>query len=298
MGWESWQAPQGWIDAVGRAKAQYENTASRQIVEPQVVKAHIRKLKNIIIRRIPKKGLVAGHYWIEIIHHDEDEMDDFMKQARKNKLTEENITTLPIKACSKANGFRESYGWYPDNGAFHVENTFNSKRWISAKGYLNGDCEIRKEKDKKLDLTYQRDREAGRKRQNNELSSRPFDPHQNGRLHPEKIDFTTHPYILSDDSRTELAIFNDIRKFAKDFKDEWSWNGDGYDETNCHTFLFLLLAHCQLADPDCIGKRYDKHFEDYKKSLDRKKQIKDEKFAKRKILIQKLSDMSNLTKSG
>ncbi|WP_392553406.1 hypothetical protein RHO14_05995 [Orbus wheelerorum] len=265
------------------------------------VKAGVKKVAGILLRRIPKKGKNPGHYWIEVVHEDENQTDDFIEQARIKKLKEQDITTSPIKPCTKPNGFRESYGWYPEKGGLSAVNLMNllysDARIISADGYLNGDCEARKKEDKKLDLTYQRDREAGRKKKNNELSSRPFDPHQNGRLNPNKIIFSTNPHLLPNDVRTVAQVLTEIRKFAQNFNGEWSWNGDGFDETNCHTFLFLLLAKCNLADPLCIGVDADPHFNDYYKSLKNRKKIDDEKFVERKELMEKLLNLSKYKQS-
>lgn len=254
------------------------------------VKDGARKLDNIVLRRITQKEISPGHYWIEIIHQDEDEVDEFMKKARKKPTGEWYLHNLN-EICKKANGFRESYGWYPDDASFNIKP--KPLKLLKGNGFLNGDCELRRNKDMFRSLSNKVNREAGRREENNNLSIRPFDPHQNGRFHPKDIDFTTNPYLLPGDSRTDEQIIAEIRDFAKSFKDEWSWHFDTYNETNCHTFLFLLLATCNLADPDCIGKGLDQHFLLYKQSLDFLKSKKaDPKYVKRKNLINKLDKIS------
>jgi hypothetical protein len=262
------------------------------------VKAGKRKLENILIRRIPVNLLMfqVGHYWIELLHEDEEKVDPFMARARINGLKEEDIIYLQNES-TKANGFRESYGWYPVGIPFRPQNIFNGKRTISNDGVLNGDSEKRRKKDKKKELIPNLNREAGRKENYNEHSIRPFDPHQNSRFHPNDIKFTNHPYVLSGDNRTDEQIFNEIREFAQGFKDEWSWANDRYDETNCHTLLFLLLANCNLADPDCIGEELDRHFKRYKKSLAKKISYAKEEISNRMNLIKKLNYISVKAKS-
>ena len=232
---------------------------NKQSIETKV-KNGVRKLEYIVLRRIPVKGFEPGHYWIEIIHQDEDEIDEFMEKARTEELTEKDLPMLH-GICNKANGFRESYGWYPD------KTEIGFPKLLKGNGILNGDCELRRKKDKDKTLSNIEERDAGRREENNYLSIRPFDAHQNERFHEGKIDFTTNPYLLPGDSRTDEQIIAEIRDFAKSFEDEWSWASDAYFETNCHTFLFLLLATCNLADPDCIGKKLDNHFNEYKEKL-------------------------------
>ncbi|TEA26254.1 hypothetical protein [Candidatus Schmidhempelia bombi] len=273
------------------------------------VKEGARRLDKILIRRIPVNLLTfnVGHFWIEFLHEDENEIDESMKAIRQQGLKERDIVSekgVPRQISTKANGFRESYGWYPVGTPFRPLNIFYNKLIISSDGTLNGDHEKRREKDYKeelTELTPTQDRNAGRKTVNNDHSSRAFDPHQNGHHHPEKIDFTTNPYVLPDDERTDEEIFNDIRTFAEEFDkttEEWSWWYDSYRETNCHTLLFLLLAHCNLADPDCIGMELDEHFKHYKKSLDKIiKSSCDDRTPKRKQLIKKLLDISKKAKA-
>ncbi|MWN05811.1 hypothetical protein [Gilliamella sp. Pas-s95] len=280
----------------------YPRQSSKVIAK---VKAGVRPLEKILIRRIPVNLLVfeVGHFWIEFLHEDESEIDEVMKNSRERGLKEKDLVDNdenPLQSSSKANGFRESYGWYPVGMPFQPINIFNDKSIISSDGILNGDHTQRRKADKNkkvTELTHTENRKAGRKSNHNEYSSRAFDPHQNGRFHPNKIKFTTHPYVLPSDTRTDEEIFNDIRAFAQKFEDEWSWTNDSYKETNCHTLLFLLLANCNLADPDCIGLKQDRHFIRYKKSLDNLPENTTEKNIIRKILIKKLSDISKKAKS-
>ena len=81
------------------------------------VKDGYKKLNWIRICRIPLgnplkgNGAIPGHYWVEIINNDEHYIDDHIKKARMAKQKEDKIAKLGnIKS---ANGFRESYGWYP-----------------------------------------------------------------------------------------------------------------------------------------------------------------------------------------
>ena len=264
-----------------------------------------RRLENILMRRIPKDGLNTGHYWIEIIHEDEEEMDEFFVQAQQQGLKEKDFIKLGKKA-KKINGFRESYGWYPISDDFWRNFsilgaiTINS-RAISNQGCFNGDHEDRREKDEDLKLDHTLVRIAGRSESNNELSKLAFDCGQYRRfIEPTPIKITSNPYLLPNDTRTEEQVIDEIRDYVKRFKEteneEWSWNGDGFDETNCHTLLFLILAHCNLADPECIGLDLDKHFRDYKKSLDDEDDSDlDEKFKQRKELMNRLFKISDLT---
>ncbi len=262
-----------------------------------VVKAGAKKIDKLLIRRIPVNLLLfrPGHFWIELIHDDEDDTDPAMAQARQDGLTEGEINNAKIQP-NKANGFRESYGWYPAGLPFQPLNIFNNNLVISTDGVLNGDHEKRKKKDKNKKLTPSDDREAGRKTNNNEHSIRPFDPHQNARFHPEKIPFTNNPYVLSDDKRTIEQIFDEIRETAMTFSDEWSWANDSYKETNCHTLLFIILASCNLADPECIGENLDKHFLRYKKSLMANNNNPENKIKTRQKLVKKLSNISRKAK--
>jgi hypothetical protein len=283
-----------------------ESSSNDKTIET-TVKAGTRKLENILIRRIFMKigGIQSpGHYWIEIIHDDEDETDDFIKEAREQKLTEKQFISMN-KECTKANGFRESYGWYPDDGRWDGWANFKGN------GFLNGDCNYRIKKDKEHNLFHTEEREAGRRnhqkkddkhQEKNHLSIRPFDPHQHGRFHEDEIDFTTHPYLLPDDSRTEEQVIEEIRDFAAKFEDEWSYKGHGYNETCCHTFVFLLLASCNLADPDCIGAQKDPYFKEYKNNL--KKRFKNQnnneaekKFYQRHCMTEQLHDISRLAQA-
>lgn len=256
------------------------------------VKDGARKLDNIVLSRIfiTVKSITQidpGHYWIEIIHQDEDETDEFMEKARKDRLAEKDLPKLN-GICKKANGFRESYGWYPDDAVLFGSGLSN---FLKGNGFLNGDCELRKQDDMDHRLSNTEERNAGRREENNDLSIRPFDAHQNGRFHPDKIDFTTNPYLLPGDSRTDEQIIAEIRDFAKSFDDVWSYNLNSFDETNCHTFLYLLLATCNLADPDCIGKNLDPYFLAYKTSLNDEENL-NSKYEERKNLINKLSELS------
>ncbi|MWN05809.1 hypothetical protein [Gilliamella sp. Pas-s95] len=251
--------------------ATYPRQSSKVIAK---VKAGVRPLEEILIRRIPINLLIfeVGHFRIEFLHEDESEIDEVMKNSRERGLKEKDLVDNnknPSQISSKANGFRESYGWYPVGFPFQPINIFNGKNIISSDGTLNGDHSKRRKKDhnKELtELTPTKDRNAGRKKNNNDHSCRAFEPHQNGHFHLEKIKFTTSPYLLPNDTRNEEQIFDAIQQDGT--HEEWSWTNDSYKETNCHTFLFLLLATCNLANPDCIGLEQDRHFIRYKKSLD------------------------------
>ncbi|OCG18570.1 MULTISPECIES: hypothetical protein [unclassified Gilliamella] len=268
------------------------------------IRTGLRPLENILIRRIPVNLLVSqvGHFWIELLHKDETEIDELMKNTFKKGLKEKDINDEngnPLQHSTKANNFRESYGWYPVQMKIQLLNIFIDKRIVSSDGILNGDHAQRRKEDEEetlTELTHTKDRKAGRKSNNNEYSSRAFDPHQSNRFHPEKIKFTSHPYVLPSDTRSDEEIFNEIRAFAQAFEDEWSWGYDCYKETNCHTFLFLLLATCNLADPDCIGEELDRHFKRYKKSLDKHCKGVKETTIKRRILMEKLLDISENAK--
>lgn len=328
------------MNCIGATSLTCQASSVDNTIETTVV-AGTRKLENILIRRIfiTRDGnwsFSPGHYWIEIIHDDEDETDDFIKEAREQKLTEEKFISMN-KKCTKVNGFRESYGWYPDHG---------SLQWIElgtmkGKGFLNGDCQLRRDKDKNHNLSPEKEREAGRRNHQkndmkhdlssekewegdsgnpqkkdkkskeknqhdgkNHLSIRPFDPHQNGRFHEDEIHITTHPYLLPNDSRTEAQIIEEIRDFADKFDDEWSYKWHRYNETCCHTFVFLLLASCNLADPDCIGAKKDPYFKSYKRKLKNKfnkpdgdKDEKGKKFYQRHCMIEQLHVISKLARA-
>lgn len=324
------------MNCIGATSLTCQASSGDNTIETTVI-AGTRKLENILIRRIFMTigGIWStGHYWIEIIHDDEDEIDDFMTEARELKLTEEKFISMNRK-CTKANGFRESYGWYPDKGRW------NGWTNLKGKGFLNADCQLKRGKDKKHNLSPEKDREAGRRNHQkkdmkhdlssekeweggsgnpqkkdrkskeknqhdgkNHLSIRPFDPHQNGRFHEDEIDFTTHPYLLPNDSRTEIQIIEEIRDFASKFEDEWSYKWHGYNETCCHTFVFLLLASCNLADPSCIGAKKDPYFKSYKRKLKNKfdkpdgdKDEKGKKFYQRHRMIEQLHVISKLARA-
>lgn len=222
-------------------------------------------------------------------------MDAFIIEAKQQGLKEKDLKILN-ETPTKINGFRESYGWYPIssnpiyNFSFTGLVTFNS-RAIKNDGCLNGDHVDRRVEDKNLELDYKIDRDAGRSKPENDLSTIAFDCMQHRRFDLEEpIDLTTNPYLLPDDLRTEEQVIESIRNFAQEFEkneEEWSFNFDGFDETNCHTLLFLLLASCDLADPDGIGQGLDKHFIKHKQSLDSKSEL-DEKYKNRKKLIDNL----------
>ncbi|OCG18824.1 hypothetical protein A9G24_11310 [Gilliamella sp. App6-5] len=282
-----------------------ESSSNDKTIET-TVKAGTRKLENILIRRIPKRGINPGHYWIEIVHKDENEMDDFIVEAKKKGLKEKHLKGLD-QTVKKINGFRESYGWYPiSNSSFNnisiVDIFTRNSRCIKNKGCVNGDHKDRRKEDENRDLNYKIKRIAGRSKLKNDLSTIAFDCSQHRRFDSKNpITLTTNPYLLSGDVRTEEQIIEQIRNFTTKFEKnepEWSWNGDGFDETNCHTMLFLLLASCNLADPECIGKGLDPHFTAYQESLNDKDQL-ESKYQERKSLITKLlqiSNQSNFTK--
>lgn len=254
------------------------------------VKEGYRELDWIRICRIPlaffgSKGAFPGHYWIEIIHDNEDIIDKHIKVAREEYKTEAEIISL--ENVKSANGFRESYGWYPVSFPFTI--TPNTDPMIAARvpiqsidikktGTLNGDSTKRRQKDESKCLNHITPREAGRKTMNNNLSIYAFDPHQCSRFKKNEIKMLSHPYLLPNDNRTKEGIIEEIRKFANSFYDEyskeWSWYNDGYNEVNCHTFLFLLLGHVGLADP-IIAEDKDEHFikylENVESNLDRVK---------------------------
>ena len=101
-----------------------------------------------------------------------------------------------------------------------------------------------------------------KKTMNINLSIHAFEPHQCSRFYK----MMSPSYLLPNDSRTEAQIIEEIRDFAEKFDDEWSYKWHRYNETYCHTFVFLLFASCNLADPDCIGAKKDPYFKSYKKS--------------------------------
>lgn len=268
------------------AESIYGNTVLYNPNDPctsyKYVKAGYRELDWIRICRIPlaffgSKGAFPGHYWIEIIHDNEDIIDKHIKVAREEYKTEAEIISLGN--VKSANGFRESYGWYPVD--FPVTITPNEDPKTAAyvpikliefkeAGTLNGDSTVRRKKDESKFLIHITPREAGRKTMNNNLSIYAFDPHQCSRFHKGEIKMMSHPYLLPNDNRTKEDIIKEIREFANSFYDEyskeWSWYNDGYNEVNCHTFLFLLLGHVGLADP-IIAEDKDKHFREYFKNV-------------------------------
>ena len=247
------------------------------------VKAGYRELDWIRICRIPlaffgSKGAFPGHYWIEIIHDNEDIIDKHIKVAREEFKKE--IEIIKLGNVKSANGFRESYGWYPASLPFTT--TPNTDPITGARapylgfeikvaGTLNGDSTERRQKDKSKCLNHITNREAGRKTMNNDLSIYAFDPHQCSRFHKNEIKMMSHPYLLPNDNRTKEGIIEEIRKFAnsffKEYSKEWSWNKDSFNEVNCHTFLFLLLGHVGLADP-IIAENKDEHFKKYLKDVE------------------------------
>lgn len=286
------------MNCIGATSLTCQASSGDNTIETTVI-AGTRKLENILIRRIPQRGTSAGHYWIEIVHKDEDEMDAFIIEAKQQGLKEKDLKILN-ETPTKINGFRESYGWYPISSfpLFNVSVTglftFNS-RAIKNDGCLNGDHVDRRKKDEELEINNTMERDAGRSQPKNDLSTIAFDCMQHRRFDLEEpIDLTTNPYLLPGDLQTEEQVIESIRNFAQEFEkteEEWSFNFDGFDETNCHTLLFLLLASCDLADPDGIGQGLDKHFNDYKQSLNSKRKP-DSKWNNRRILIEKLSKIS------
>lgn len=265
-------------------------------------KSKAKKIDKLVICRIPVSLLdfEVGHYWIELIHDDEDKVEHAIAQARVNGLTEAGMIDLNIK-CSKPNGYRESYGWFPSQLVVNPINIFHDKLIVSNDGILNGDHENRINKDKDKIISPTDDREAGRRTDNNELSLRPFDSHQNLRFHPGRITTTISPYILPDDKRTTKQIFSDIKETAIKFGENfnyWSWDNDSYRETNCHTLLFIILASCNLADPEFIGENLDKHFTRYRKSLHRNIKKATSQHIERKELMDKLFKLSMMAKTN
>lgn len=251
------------------------------------VKEGYKKLDWIRICRIPlafwgDEGSFPGHYWLEIIHKDENTIDEQIKEARKEQKTEAEI--IKIGNVKSANGFRESYGWYPTSFPLTITpNEFQNSMTsgdismynfeIKEKGALNGDSIKRREKDASEFRSHITKREAGRRTKNNDLSIYAFDPHQCSRFQEGEIKMISNPYLLPNDNRTRDEIIEEIRDFSSSFftkhSNEWSWYNDGYEEVNCHTFLFLLLGHVGLADP-IIAEKKDKHFNNYFKNLESK----------------------------
>lgn len=231
------------------------------------VKDGYKKLNWIRICRIPLgnplkgNGAIPGHYWVEIIHDDENDIDDHVKKARMAKQKEGKINKLGnIKS---ANGFRESYGWYPVSLPISISwSSFE----IKEKGVLNGASDSRIAKDANKFRDHKTEREAGRKTMNNNLSKYAFDPHQYQRFKEKDINMISNPYLPPGDNRTKETIIQQIRNFASTFHSKhsaiWSWDNDSYYEVNCHTFLFLLLGEVGLADP-IIANDQDKHFRCY-----------------------------------
>ena len=240
------------------------------------VKDGYKKLNWIRICRIPLgnplKGnsAIPGHYWVEIINNDEHYIDDHIKKARMAKQKEDKIAKLGnIKS---ANGFRESYGWYPVSTPTRLElKPFEIKK----KGVLNGASDSRIAKDAKEYRDHTTKREAGRKTMYNNLSKYAFDPHQYQRFKEKDINMISNPYLPPGDNRTKETIIQQIRNFASTFHSKhsaiWSWGKDSYNEVNCHTFLFLLLGELKVADP-IIAISKDDHFNEYYAEL--KKNLK------------------------
>ena len=100
----------------------------------------------------------------------------------------------------------------------------------------------------------------------NNLSKYAFDPHQYQRFKEKDINMISNPYLPPGDNRTKETIIQQIRNFASTFHSKhsaiWSWYKNGYDEVNCHTFLFLLLGELKLADV-IIRDNKDIHFRKY-----------------------------------
>lgn len=239
--------PDGWAQAATAAQAKYEYEQKKQYEAYQkIINVGLTPLYNIRLCRRPVVGItqwngsLPGHYWIEIIHTDEDESGK----------------SINGQACFP-NGYRESYGWYP------------TKALMAAEGCLNGDWPSRKESDKEQELNYKSERNAGRSKMNNDISSRAFDPHQSDHHTTGLITYETIPYLLPGDKRSEGDIIDEIRSFAANYKNTysktWDYKFDHYSENNCHTFLILLLFQLNLADLH-IGKNKDKHFNAYYRS--------------------------------
>ena len=246
------------------------------------VQAGFKKLEWLRICRIPlslfsSEGAFPGHYWIEIINSDENNIDAHIQKARSANQTEKEI--IKLGNVQSANGFRESYGWYPINSfAIRIRPKLSYINLqlrgqlvypavqIKKEGIVNGASDSRIKKDANNYRDHTTDRKAGRNIMNNNLSKYAFDPDQYLRFSEEKINIVSNPYLPPEDNRTKEEIIQQIRNFASTFHSKhsafWSWNNDGYDEVNCHTFLFLLLGEVGLADP-IIANDQDKHFRCY-----------------------------------
>ena len=265
------------------------------------VKDGYKKLNWIRICRIPLgnplkgNGAIPGHYWVEIINNDEHYIDDHIKKARSAKQTEKEI--IKLGNVKSANGFRESYGWYPTSFpvTMTVLNTgynigITNVRLFKIEGILNGASDSRIAKDASKYRDHTTEREAGRKTMNNNLSKYAFDPHQCSRFNKKKINITS-PYLPPGDNRTKETIIQQIRNFASTFHSKhsaiWSWYKNGYDEVNCHTFLFLLLGELKLADV-VIRDNKDIHFTKYLAALEKSKKAD----KTRKDLLTNLKNLS------
>ncbi len=250
------------------------------------VKAGFKKLDWLRICRIPlsftsSKDAFPGHYWIEIINSDENNTDAHIKKARSENQTEQEI--IKLGNVQSANGFRESYGWYPTDfpSPYYdrvvifivsplikkiIYNDTKTVYEVKEKGIVNGASYSRIAEDANEYHDHTTKREAGRKTMYNNLSKYAFDPHQYQRFKEEDIKMISNPYLPSEDTRTKETIIQQIRDFASTFHSRhssiWSWNNDKFNEVNCHTFLFLLLGELKLADV-IIRDRKDIHFRKY-----------------------------------
>ena len=250
------------------------------------VKAGFKKLDWLRICRIPlsfnsSKGAFPGHYWIEIINSDENNIDAHIQKARSANQTEKEI--IKLGNVQSANGFRESYGWYPTDfpSPYYdrvvifivsplikkiIYNDTKTVYEVKEKGIVNGASYSRIAEDANEYHDHTTKREAGRKTMYNNLSKYAFDPHQYQRFKEEDIKMISNPYLPSEDTRTKETIIQQIRDFASTFHSRhssiWSWNNDKFNEVNCHTFLFLLLGELKLADV-IIRDRKDIHFRKY-----------------------------------
>ena len=276
------------------------------------VQAGFKKLEWLRICRIPlsfisSKGAFPGHYWIEIINGDENNIDAHIKKARSENQTEQEI--IKLGNVQSANGFRESYGWYPTEfPSPHYDRVviflvsplikkiiYNDTKTVyevKEKGIVNGASHSRIAEDANEYRDHTTNRKAGRNTMENNLSKYAFDPDQYLRFSKEeKINIVSYPYLASDDNRTKEDIINDIRDFAKTFHTKhsaiWSWNNDKFNEVNCHTFLFLLLGELKLADV-IIRDNKDIHFTKYLAALEKSKKAD----KTRKDLLTNLKNLS------
>ena len=276
------------------------------------VQAGFKKLEWLRICRIPlsfisSKGAFPGHYWIEIINGDENNIDAHIKKARSENQTEQEI--IKLGNVQSANGFRESYGWYPTEfPSPHYDRVviflvsplikkiiYNDTKTVyevKEKGIVNGASHSRIAEDANEYRDHTTNRKAGRNTMENNLSKYAFDPDQYLRFSKEeKINIVSYPYLASDDNRTKEDIINDIRDFAKTFHTKhsaiWSWNNDKFNEDNCHTFLFLLLGELKLADV-IIRDNKDIHFTKYLAALEKSKKAD----KTRKDLLTNLKNLS------